>query len=227
MSFEPDFSGIRAIFFDTSDTLYKSAEMEAAYPQKLVELIASTHGLSKAEAEKQLDEVTEKLKASEKHVTKVRAAAEFGFSRKEVHDKAFCQVDPKEYLAKDPVLDAVMSKLAGHYKLGIISNLRHSHMLEVFDALGLSPEWFPLMVTEDMVNEIKPDHEPFLKAIELAGCKAVECLYIGDSPTKDMQPAKEVGMKTLLVAKAPSEEDMKFADGAIGDVKEVAELLPS
>lgn len=220
-----DFSGIKAIFFDTSDTLYKNEELEKAYPNKLIELIATTRNISKDEAKRLLSETTEKLKATEKHVTKVHAAAEFGFSRSEVHEQAFCKVAPSDYLTKDEELDAVISKLAQHYKLGIISNLRKSHMLEVFAALGLSPEWFPIFVTEDIVQEIKPAPEPFLKAIELAGCSADECIYIGDNPTKDTRPAKEVGMRTILVSKDPKPEDMQFADAAINNVKDVADLL--
>ena len=64
-------------------------------------------------------------------------------------------------------------------KLGIISNLRHSHMLEVLDALGLSSELFPLIFAEDIVTENKPDYEPFLKAIELAQCDTQDFLYVG------------------------------------------------
>jgi HAD superfamily hydrolase (TIGR01549 family) len=220
-----DFANIRAIFFDTSDTLYKSAEMEAAYPQKLVELIATTRNIPADKAKRLLNEATEKLKATEKHVTKVRAAAEFGFSRAEVHEKAFCMVRPKDYLSEDTELEAVISMLTQHYKLGIISNLKRSHMLEIFEALGLSPDTFPLMVTEDIVTSIKPDPEPFLKAIGLAKCTPKECLYVGDSPTKDMQPAKEVGMKTVLIADNPSEEDMKYADVSISNVKDIAGVV--
>jgi putative hydrolase of the HAD superfamily len=220
-----DFSGIRAVFFDTSDTLYTNAAMEAAYPQKLAELIAETRNVSTDEAERLLKESTEKLKATEKHVTKVRAAAELGLSRKEVHERAFCLVRPTDYLVEDAQLKVTMSKLATHYKLGIISNLKRSHMIEVLSALGLPQEWFPLMVTEDIVTDIKPAPEPFLKAIALAECSPDECLYIGDSPTKDMRPAKEVGMKTVLVAENPSGEDMKYADTSISNVKEVVSLL--
>jgi HAD superfamily hydrolase (TIGR01549 family) len=219
------FAGIQAIFFDTSDTLYKNDELEAAYPKKLVELIATTRGITQDEAKKLLSETTEKLKATEKHVTKVRAAAEFGISRAEVHEKAFCKVKPSDFLTKDEALDAAVSKLAQHYKLGIISNLKKSHMLEVFDALGLSPKWFPYFVTEDVVQEIKPAQEPFLKAIEMAKCAPNECLYVGDSPTKDMQPAKEAGMKTILIADNPRTEDMQYADAVISNVKELAGLL--
>lgn len=219
------FTDIKAIFFDTSDTLYKSAEMEAAYPQKLVELMAATRHISTDEAKSLLREITEKLKATEKHVTKVRAAAEFGLSRAEVHEKAFCMVRPRDYLTEDKALNEVISQLARHYRLGIISNLKRSHMLEVFEALGLSPDWFSLMVTEDIVTDIKPHPEPFLKAIELAKCRPEECLYIGDSPTKDMRPAKEVGMKTVLIANTVSEDDEQYVDATINDIKDIVSLL--
>lgn len=223
MSLDP--SRIKTIYFDTSDTLYKNDELEAAYPKKLIELIAETKAISTDEAKRQLKRTTEVLKLTEKHVTKVRAAAEFGLSRQEVHDRAFCQVNPKDFLSEDKALDGVLAKLAQHYKLGIISNLRRSHMLEVLAALGISDGSFELMITEDAVNEIKPAAEPFLKAIELAECSADECLYIGDSPTKDMLPAKGVGMQTVLIAEQPSQEELRSADATIKDVKDILTLL--
>lgn len=219
------FTAIKAIFFDTSDTLYKNDKLEAAYPKKLIELIGSTLNVPIDEAKRSLDEITEQLKATEKHVTKVRAAAEFGISRADVHEKAFCKVVPSDYLSEDTALDKAMSRLAKRYRLGIISNLKKSHMLEIFRALGLSPELFPLLVTEDTVKDIKPAAEPFLKAIELAQCRADECLYVGDSPSKDMRPAKEVGMKTILVKAEPSRDDMQYADSSVSDVKALTDFL--
>ncbi len=191
------FNNIHAIFFDTSDTLYKNAELEAAYPQKAVELIAVTRGIPEDEAKRLLKDTQEKLKGKVAHVTKVRVMAELGFSREDVH-KAFCTVRPQDYLSQDAALGVVISQLAQRYKLGIISNLKRVHMLEIFKALGLNSKLFPLLVTEDIVTEIKPDPEPFLTAIKLAKCLPQQCLYVGDSPTKDMRPAKQVGMKTVL-----------------------------
>lgn len=218
------FADVKAIFFDTGDTLYFSAEMESAYPNKLTELLETTRKISHDEAESLLKETTQKLKGAVKHVTKVRTMAELGFSRAQVHE-AFCKVNPKEFLAVDQELDSVMARLSRKYKLGIISNFKRSHILEILDALGLSPDWFPLLVTEDIVKEIKPDHEPFLKAVELSGYAANECLYVGDSPTKDMQPAKEIGMATILVGDGIPDEQAMYVDAVIPDVKKVVDLL--
>ncbi len=218
-----DLTNIQAIFFDTSDTLYKNKELEAAYPQKAVELIATTRNILEAEAKQLLKDTQEKLKGTVKHVTKVRAMAEIGFSRAEVH-KAFCTVRPQDYLNEDKALAGVLSRLAHDYQLGIISNLKRVHMLEIFAALGISPDVFTLLVTEDIVTEIKPDPEPFLTAIKLANCAPEQCLYVGDSPTKDMRPAKEAGMKTVLVAETCPEEYSHYVDANISDVKYILEL---
>ena len=223
MENQNSFTHIKAIFFDTADTLYSNEKMEAAYPSKLTELLQQERGISSDEAESLLKETTQKLKGVVKHVTKVRTMAELGFNRAQVHE-AFCKVEPKQFLSADKELDLVMGRLAKKYRLGIISNFKRSHILEILSALGLSSEWFPLVVSEDIVKEIKPDHEPFLKAVELAGCAANECLYVGDSPTKDMQPAKEIGMTTVLVGDA-SEENQKYADATISDVKKIIDLL--
>jgi HAD superfamily hydrolase (TIGR01549 family) len=222
---DTNFSEIQAIFFDTSDTLYRNAELEKAYPARLVDMIAEGKGLSTEEAKQLLNDTTEKLKTTEKHVTKIRAAEKLGFTRDDVWNKAFGRIIPADYLATDEALSAVMATLAQRYSLGIISNLKQSHVIGVIKALGLSPDSFRYFVTLDIVQEIKPAAEPFLKAIELAGCNADECLYIGDSPSKDMRPAKEVGMKTILVSESPSPEDMEHAYTSIEDVKEIVNLL--
>jgi putative hydrolase of the HAD superfamily len=224
MSDNARFGNIKTIFFDIADTLYSNEAMEAAYPAKLVELLATERNISQDEAKALLKETSEKLKGTVKHVTKVRAMAELGYDRAQVHE-AFCKVDPAEFLSSDKELDAVVAQLATKYKLGIISNFKRSHVVEILEALGLSPGWFPWLVTEDIVTEIKPDHEPFLKAIELSGYTAGECLYVGDSPTKDMRPAKEVGMATILIGDAIPDEYATYIDTAIPDVKQLVGLL--
>jgi HAD superfamily hydrolase (TIGR01549 family) len=220
-----DFASIKAIFFDTSDTLYKNEELEKAYPARLVDMIAEAKSLDIDQAKQLLNDTTEKLKATGKHVTKIRAAKELGFSPEQVYELAFDKVVPSDFLTRDEALDAVIAGLAQRYSLGIISNLKRSHVTKVIDALGLTADSFKYLITLDIVQEIKPAAEPFLKAIELAGCDANECMYIGDSPTKDMHPAKEVGMKTVLIADNPTDEEMLHADAVISDVKDILDLL--
>jgi HAD superfamily hydrolase (TIGR01549 family) len=224
MNTNKHFKVIKAIFFDVGDTLYSNEALEKEYPRQLYNLLAKTEHIEKDKAKMLLKETTEKLKHTERHVTKVRAMKELGFTRAQVHE-AFCKVDPYAFLSPDSELNKAIKALSNKYKLGVISNFKRSHLLQILDALGLEAKHFSLMVTEDIVEEIKPAPEPFEKAVELSGFFATECLYVGDSPTKDMRPAKEVGMMTILVKSHPDEEQMKHADGSITTVEELLHLL--
>lgn len=213
------FESVDTIFFDVGNTLYISPEMEKEYPRQLVELLARARGLDLTEAKAILSEV------SKKYVTKVRAMKDLGFSRPQVHE-AFCKVDPRKYLSKDTELVSAMTTLASNYRLGIISNFKQSHLEEILDVLGLSKDLFHWFVTEDIVQEIKPAPEPFLKAVEMSAARVDQCLYVGDSPSKDMRPAKEIGMATVLVRQNPTKDDLSYTDCSIADVKQLIELLP-
>ena len=92
--------------------------------------------------------------------------------------------------------------------------------------LELPAKYFTWLVTEDIVADIKPALEPFEKAITLSGASAEECLYVGNSPSKDMRPAKQVGMSTVLIARDPTPEDLENADTDLPDVKMIINILP-
>src|SRR3989338_3825509 len=224
METENKFASVKAIFFDASDTLYTNKRMEDAYPHHAAGLLAKTRNIPHGEAEQLLKETMEQLKGKVKHVSRVRAMAEFGFSKDDVH-RAYARIKPHEFLEEDKELDAVMAKLAKKYTLGIISNTYESHLVDIMDALGVAQEWFHHLVTADKVKEIKPDPEPFLKAVELSCYAPDECLFVADSPTKDIRPAKEVGMKTVLVKENPTEQDRVYADAVISGVKDIITVL--
>lgn len=218
------FEAAEVIFFDVGGTLYKNSKMDREYTQRLLELIATTRALSHQQAEKVFEDTKEGLKCSVRHITKVRAMQELGFTRSEVHD-AFCKVDPYRYLVRDEELRALIQGLSQLYLLGIISNFRYSHLERILDALGLTANFFKWTVTEDVVRDVKPSHEPFLEALRLSRTLPTHCVVVGDSPTKDIRPAKEVGMSTILVHEKPSEIDLLFADAAIDDVRKLPALL--
>ena len=102
------FESTKTIFFDVGDTLYSSEEMEAEYPQKLYELIADKHGdVDVAQAKSMLKEAALGVDGKTKHVTKVGAMSELGFTRAQVHE-AFCKVNPRAHLQPDPELAVVV-----------------------------------------------------------------------------------------------------------------------
>jgi len=59
-------------------------------------------------------------------------------------------------------------------------------------------KYFDVVVTFDDTGKKKPLSEPFRKAAEELGISPDECLFVGDSPDRDIAGAKAVGMKTAL-----------------------------
>jgi phosphoglycolate phosphatase len=53
------------------------------------------------------------------------------------------------------------------------------------------------VVSGDTLNERKPHPAPMLHACSLAGCKAHECLYVGDA-RRDIEAGQNAGMPTLI-----------------------------
>jgi putative hydrolase of the HAD superfamily len=57
--------------------------------------------------------------------------------------------------------------------------------------------FFSCMVTYDLVQVKKPAPEPFLLALDMLKSDADEVLLIGDSPRRDIEPAKNLGIRTV------------------------------
>ena len=66
-------------------------------------------------------------------------------------------------------------------------------MLEEF---GLD-KYFKDIVESAVVGIRKPDHRIYLLGVEALGLKPEECVVVGDSFYKDIEPAKKAGCKAV------------------------------
>lgn len=219
-----DFDHARAIFFDVGGTLYSCPAMDQQYPKTLLSLLSLTKGISLDEANELFGRTESILKSEEKHVTKVRVMEALGYSRDQVH-AAYSTVTPSSFLAPSPILKEMLATIAERIPLGIISNYRLSHVKDILEVLDVPPHIFSWMVTEDIVREIKPNLEPFFRAAELAHLAPSQCVFVGDSATKDMYPARQVGMGTILVKKDPKPQDLASADAIIDSVECLGDIF--
>jgi len=66
----------------------------------------------------------------------------------------------------------------------------------------------------------------FEHALELLGVDAPQAVMVGDSSTKDVAPAKKLGMRAVLVAFQTSPPgDAQGADEVVASIGELRELL--
>ena len=89
----------------------------------------------------------------------------------------------------------VLSQLAASYPMVLVSNFygNISHVLEEFHLA----EVFKDIVESAVVGVRKPDHRIFLLGVEALGLKPEECIVVGDSFYKDIEPAKKAGCQAV------------------------------
>ena len=94
-------------------------------------------------------------------------------------------------------VEAALESLHGRYRLGIIANqppecrnsLDRRRLLRYFDVIGISEE----------LDLHKPDAKFFEWALEQAGCSPQSAVMIGDRLDNDVAPARQLGMRTILL----------------------------
>ena len=89
----------------------------------------------------------------------------------------------------------VLSQLAASYPMVLVSNF-YGNISHVLEEIHLA-EFFKDIVESAVVGVRKPDHRIFLLGVEALGLKPEECIVVGDSFYKDIEPAKKAGCQAV------------------------------
>lgn len=81
-----------------------------------------------------------------------------------------------------------------------------SSLPEVLERTGLAP-LLDGVVSSAAVGATKPAPEVFRAALQIAGAEPAEALHVGDSAEKDVAGALALGMRAVLIERAPEEAD--------------------
>lgn len=120
----------------------------------------------------------------------------------------------------------VLSDLKKHYRIGLVTNF-YGNMSVVLDEFGLA-SLFDTVTESAVVGVRKPDPQIFRLAVKALNVKAENVVVIGDSYSKDILPAHEIGCHTIWLKGEGwlSEElTMCVADYIIKDLYEVEPIL--
>ena len=105
--------------------------------------------------------------------------------------------------AVPPAFADCLRRLAASRQLGVVSNIwsRKDPWLRHFDEVGIAGIWRTLVFSSD-TRSMKPSPALFERALAELGLAPAEVLFVGDSLTHDIVPAKSVGMSTAWVGPA-------------------------
>jgi len=104
--------------------------------------------------------------------------------------------------------------------VGLISNIDDDYLYFELERTGIL-EFFDSITTSSGVGFGKPNTKIFHIALEKAGTKPEDSCYVGNSVKYDVKPAKEIGMKTVLISK----EDCDEADYIIPTIGDLINLF--
>ncbi|WP_456368586.1 TIGR02253 family HAD-type hydrolase [Thermococcus sp.] len=109
--------------------------------------------------------------------------------------------------------------------IGIITDSDNDYIRAHLEALGIY-DLFDSITTSEEAGYFKPHPRPFLLALEKAGIKPEEALYVGDNPAKDCVGAKNVGMLSVLLdPKGEKRELWANCDFVVSKLGEVVEIV--
>lgn len=88
--------------------------------------------------------------------------------------------------------------------LGVLSNERKPYLRIGLKFASLS-DIFDLILSSEEIGFQKPEVEFFERALSLLDLQSGKTLYVGDDPLRDIIPAMNIGMKTVLFVRPKSE----------------------
>jgi len=136
----------------------------------------------------------------------------------------FCE-EFMNYVKIDEDAEAVLRKLHGKYKLGIISNFAIPECVVKLLKGSKIYELFDVVVVSGAVNKRKPSPEIFEGALKMLGVSASEAVFVGDTVDADVEGPKSVGMKVVYIERRVQKESEKFCPDQT--IKSLHELPPA
>jgi len=120
----------------------------------------------------------------------------------------------------EPVLTALKKK----FLMGIVTSSHADHFKMIHDRTGFS-RFFDFVITGDDVAETKPSPEPYLMAVQRAGCAPKECVAIEDSE-RGLLSAKAAGIECWVISTELSRfGDFRLADKVLDNVTDVVRFI--
>jgi len=121
----------------------------------------------------------------------------------------------------------VLSNLKRRYRLALVSNCAIG-LSDVVKALDLN-RFFDCVILSYEVGVRKPDRRIYLEALRRLELEPKECIFVADE-ISDLEGAREVGLKTLLVRQGPhtthESKDQNFKlDFQCNNISEIIKFL--
>jgi HAD superfamily hydrolase (TIGR01509 family) len=133
-----------------------------------------------------------------------------------------------DLLAQAPRLTAgiteVLDALQGKYVMGVVTSSRKDHFDLMHRTTGLL-KYFDFVLTASDFSRVKPDPEPYLRAVDRSGVGRESCVAIEDS-ARGLESATGAGISCIVVPTALTQgSDFAGAHRVLGSIGEILTVL--
>jgi putative hydrolase of the HAD superfamily len=95
---------------------------------------------------------------------------------------------------------AVLGRLAGRYRLGVVSNF-YGNVARILADAGFGP-LLSVVADSNRVGAMKPDRRIFAHALAALGTEPARTLHVGDSHERDVRAARALGLRAAWLVAA-------------------------
>ncbi len=146
-----------------------------------------------------------------------------GLDRRDFYRRLARKVKIKEFVSPNPRVIGMLRRLrANGIKVVLHTNSGSELAKKMLNTLGIGRDCYDLLVTSDD-TEPKPSLAGYRFILRATRARAREVVYVGDRFKVEVEPAKRLGMKTVLVGKVKKEA--QWADYVVTRPEKVEELL--
>jgi putative hydrolase of the HAD superfamily len=122
--------------------------------------------------------------------------------------------------------DELFAALAGRYQLCVVTNENLRTQLLKLRAIDPDAKYFSRILTSEEAGCEKPVAKIFQDALMLAGRRAEECVFVGDSAAEDHAPSDALGFANVQTVEFGEGEPRYPGATIISHLDELRELLP-
>jgi len=233
----PPVMKMRAVFFDFVGTLItKEGENETHLNIIREVLRRASAELNPEEVWKAYEEESSRLFAelAGKEARKIRdvdtealklVAKRYGFSVPKEFWEISLEMHARHGKLFPDAVDTIKALKELGLHVGIITDSDNDYIESHLKALGIYG-LFDSITTSEEAGYFKPHPRPFLIALQKAGVKPEEALYVGDNPAKDCVGARNVGMMSVLLdPKGEKRELWTNCHFVVSKLSEVVEIV--
>lgn len=127
------------------------------------------------------------------------------------------------HLKLHPSARQALESLRGHWRLGVLTNGLPAVQAAKVRALGVD-RLVDEVVYADEFGGGKPGPAAFLEVLHRLGIEAGQAVFAGNDPVRDIEGARRIGMRTVLVCRRRPEGQGQDGWGADAVVHSVAEI---